>query len=740
MSRNTAILVAAAALVVSLVPGRALAASTTSAPSAPQPIVAATPPMGWSSWSALRESFNEDTIKAEAQVMHDKLSSHGYRYVNIDAGWSDHLDAYGRDAWDTSKFPDGIPALADYVHSLGLKLGLYLLPGIPKAAVAANTPIYGTPYHAADIADTTTEGNTYTDSWRIDYSKPGAAEYVQSYADMFASWGVDYIKMDFVGPGGGLHPADNRADIEHWHTALQNTGRPIHLELSNSLSFNDVSTWQQYSNGWRIEGDVECYSSCPGDLTNWSHVVRRFTDVPKWIPYAGPGHWNDLDSLEVGNGDADGLTPDERQTVTTLWAIESAPLLLGTDLTKLDPADLPLITNDEVIAIDQAGVPAHPISQATQQQVWFSKQADGSYVVALFNLASSPASVTANWSDLGFGGHANVRDLWSHTETPNVSDGVTETLPAHGSRLFRIRPNRSTPFTFDATTSSAIASPGQPVTVTASLADQSESPFFDASARLTAPSGWTVDPAGPVDLGTVGVGGQATATWTVTSPDDASTGSVQLPITANYTALGEPHNVSTGVTLTVPSASLASAFNNAGISNDTNTAAADIDGAKSSLSAQALAAVGVTPGATIDHGGMHFTWPDTAPGQPDNVVSGGQAIRLSGSGSTLGFLATTTYGPTSGSGQVVYTDGSSQTFTLDVPDWYSTPPAGSDIAIAMTYRNRPDNVQQTHSVSVYFASVPLEAAKTPAYVVLPNISSKAVSGSPALHIFAMSVH
>src|SRR5262249_38541704 len=152
-----------------------------------------------------------------------------------------------------------------------------------------------------------------------------------------------------------------------------------------------------------------------------------------------------------------------------------------------------------------------------------------------------------------------------------------------------------------------------------------------------------------------------------------------------------------------------------------------------------LAAAAATPGATIDHGGMQLTWPNTAPGQLDNVVAGGQAIQLSGSGSTLGFLATTTYGPSSGSGQVVYTDGSSRPFTLNVPDWYSTPPADSDVAIAMTYRNRPGNAQQTHSVSVYYVGVPLQAGKTPAYLVLPNVSQSAVSGSPAMHIFAMSV-
>ena len=262
--------------------------------------------------------------------------------------------------------PGGISAVAAYVHKLGLKLGIYLTPGIPAEAVAANSTILGTPYHISDIADTTTPGNTADQgAARIDFSKPGAAAYVQSQANLLASWGVDYLKMDFVGPGGGRVAADNRPDIEAWHTAIAKTHRPIHLELSNSLSFANASVWEHTSNGWRIEGDVECYSKCPGQLTRWSQVIKRFADAPQWIPFAGPGHWNDLDSLEVGNGTVDGLTADEKQTTATLWSIESAPLLLGTDLTKLDPADLPLITNREVIAVDQAGRPAHPVSQAT---------------------------------------------------------------------------------------------------------------------------------------------------------------------------------------------------------------------------------------------------------------------------------------------------------------------------------------------------------------------------------------
>jgi alpha-galactosidase len=439
MNRSRKLLVGAIAALL----GTALL-TTGSASAAPHRhvVVPPNPPMGWSSWSSLRETISASIIEAQAKELHDNLAKVGYQYVNVDAGWQNGVDQNGRPTYNTTKFPNGIKPVADYVHSLGLKFGIYLVPGIPAAAVTANSPITGTNYHISDIADTSKPGNTANDgSAAIDYTKPGAMAYVQSEANLLASWGVDYLKMDFVGPGGGRIAADNRADIQAWHTAIQRSGRAIHLELSNSLSLANASTWAQYSNGWRIEGDVECYSHCTG-LTNWAlRVSKRFTDVPQWIPFAGPGHWNDLDSLEVGNGSTtDGLSPDEEQSTITLWSIESAPLLLGTNLTKLDASDLKLLTNREVVAVDQAGHPAHPVSQSTQQQVWFAKNPDGSYTVALFNLGSASATVSATWSELGFSGSAMVRDLWAEKNIGKQAGGYSATLASHASMLLRVKP------------------------------------------------------------------------------------------------------------------------------------------------------------------------------------------------------------------------------------------------------------------------------------------------------------
>ncbi|HVV19857.1 MAG TPA: glycoside hydrolase family 27 protein, partial [Pseudonocardiaceae bacterium] len=292
--------------------------------------VALTPQMGWSSWSFIRSNPTEANIEAQAKAMHDTgLTAHGYTYVNIDDFYyldpATTVDAYGRWVTDTGKFPDGMAAVAGYVHGLGEKFGMYLTPGIPVAAYQQNTPIQGTSYHARDIVSDTSryEANyNYGNGamYFIDYAKnPTAAQaFLNSWADELASWGVDYVKLDGVGDG-------DIGDVQHWSQALDQTGRPIHFELSNSLDVHNGALWRQYANGWRIDGDVECYcSSGSYPLTNWNNVSARFTDEPGWTQFAGPGGWNDPDSVEVGNGSNDGLTPDERQTQLTLWAISAA--------------------------------------------------------------------------------------------------------------------------------------------------------------------------------------------------------------------------------------------------------------------------------------------------------------------------------------------------------------------------------------------------------------------------------
>ncbi len=400
--------------------------------------IAPKPQMGWSSWSFLRMGVNDAKIRAQADGMHANLQAHGFQYVNIDDGWylqpAQTVDQYGRWAVDTSLFPSGLSGVASYVHSLGLKFGTYLTPGIPVAAYNQNTPIQGTSYHARDIVTNT---STFQTNYRfssvmyfIDYSKPGAQAFINSWANLLASWGVDYLKLDGVGDS-------TAADVQAWSQALNQSGRAIHFELSNSLDFNNGATWKQYANGWRTSGDIEAYGS--STLTNWNNVNGRFSSTPGWQRWGGPGGWNDLDSLEIGNGTTDGLTADERQSAESLWCMAASPLTLGTDLTHLDSGDLPLLTNDEVLGVDQSGVPGSPVAIGTTE-VWRARQPDGTYAVALFNLGSTSANVTVTWSSIGFVGNASVRDLWAKSNLGTFANSYGATLNSHACKLLSVRP------------------------------------------------------------------------------------------------------------------------------------------------------------------------------------------------------------------------------------------------------------------------------------------------------------
>jgi hypothetical protein len=406
-----------------------------------------TPAMGWSSWSFVRRDPTEAKIKAQADAMKNSgLAAHGFMYINLDDFYmkcdsnGPVVDANGRWVVDSTRFPSGMKALADYVHADGLKFGVYVTPGIPANAVSKNTPILGSTAHAADIADTSKTEKNYNckHMYYIDYSKNGAQEYVNSFANLFASWGADYLKIDGVG-------AADIPDVQAWATALRQTGRPINYALSNNLPIANATTWRQLANSWRTQGDVECYCG-PGPngsgypLTDWSHVSSRFNTAASWQQYAGPGGWNDLDSIEIGNGDQVGLNADQRRSQLTLWAMAASPLILGTDLTAMNSTDLAMLTNDRVLGVDQDGVAAKRIVNNTSQQVFSKKESSGAYVVALFNTGTSGnQTITVNWSTVGFTGTAAVQDLWSGGNS-TVSNSYTATLRPGEARLIRALP------------------------------------------------------------------------------------------------------------------------------------------------------------------------------------------------------------------------------------------------------------------------------------------------------------
>jgi hypothetical protein len=423
------------------------------------------PLLGWSSWSMESSSYpglnpkgsqswlNETNLFAQIPAFVKTLEPAGYTNMNIDAGWSAdydwtfHFDANGREQADPERFPHGMKYVADKLHANGIKAGIYLPVGLERPAYdrdGGRSPIAGAPgCTLADIVypDLRTT-NGWDSSYKIDFGKPCAAKFIDSYAQLIADWGFDFLKVDGVGPGSFKtgDNYDNIADVRAWRAAIDRTGRPIRLELSWSLDRNHAADWKANGNGWRIDTDVECYCST---LVTWNNSVKiRWDDVPAWTPWAGPGGWNDLDSLDVGNGAMDGLTPDERQSYMTLWAISAAPLYTGDDLTKLDAYGKSLLTNRAVLAIDQQGIPARPVTPSGTAQVWGLRNTDGSSTVALFNLGSFPAQVHADWTSFGFDGRAEVRDVWSGKDLGAHDGGIAATLPAHGSRLFRVSPPR----------------------------------------------------------------------------------------------------------------------------------------------------------------------------------------------------------------------------------------------------------------------------------------------------------
>jgi hypothetical protein len=413
-----------------------------------------TPVLGWSSWSFLREQPTAAKIEAQAHAMQNSgLQKLGYEYVNLDDFWEQcpgpqgpNVDPYGRWVIDSSRFPadgdtNGIKVVADHIHSLGMKFGIYVTPGISKQAVVKNTPIQGTPYTAAQIAEPSITENNYNCKGmvRIDFTKPGAQAYINSWVDMLASWDVDYIKIDGISN-------NNVPDIKAWSEAIRQSGRPMVLDTTQGSYTRVIAqTLMKYANQWEFAPDVECYGcekkgiSYP--LTSWKDVEKRFNYVAEWQPYAGPGGFNDYDSIEVGNGSNDGLTPVERQTQLSLWALGSSPLLLGVDLTHLDPLDLQYLKNAAVLAVDQDSIAAKRVVNTGTQQVFAKKEATGDVIVGLFNTGSKAETVSVTASAAGLpekeGGYS-LENLWTG-KMEKTDSTISATVPSHGVVLYRVR-------------------------------------------------------------------------------------------------------------------------------------------------------------------------------------------------------------------------------------------------------------------------------------------------------------
>ena len=414
------------------------------------------PVLGWSSWSFLRKHPSAAKIEAQARALRSSgLQRLGYEYVNLDDFWyqcpgkqGPNVDRHGLWIPDSSRLPahgrtNGIEALAAYVHSLGLRFGIYVTPGISKQAVRRDTPIAGTPYTAEEIAEPSIRENNYNCGGMvgIDFNKPGAQQYIDSWADRFARWGIDFVKLDGITNRNG-------PEIEAWSKAIRQSGRPMVLDVTEgSFTPAIAPILMRYANQWEFSPDIECYScekhgsSYP--LTDWQHLKKRFDAVAQWQPYARPGGFNDYDSIEVGNGNDDGLTPAERQTQLSLWALGAAPLILGVDLTHLDPRDLTYLKNTAVLAVDQDAIAARRVLHTSRRQVFAKLEPNGDAIVGLFNTGERAEKIAVSASRVGLPARKPgywTTNLWTGKERRQAGT-ISATVPSHGVALYRVSPD-----------------------------------------------------------------------------------------------------------------------------------------------------------------------------------------------------------------------------------------------------------------------------------------------------------
>ena len=357
--------------------------------------LARTPPMGWNSWNCFHLDISDSIIRAEAAAMvKSGMKKAGYQYIVIDGGWEGYHDTNGVFHSDPQKFPD-MKGLCDYVHSLGLKVGIHTSPG--PTTCAGREASYG---HEKQDAET------------------------------FASWGIDFVKYDWCSADKVYRPSQMQAAYKKMSDALKATGRPILFSLCQ-YGMQDVWKWGQSVGGqmWRTTGDIS---------DNYSSVILHGLEQNGLERYAGPGHWNDPDMLEIGNGKMD---QDEWRTQMTLWCVLAAPLFAGNDLTQMKPKVLEILTNPEVIAIDQdpAGIQGHCARQEGPTQIWTKALADGGMAVALLNLNPHPATVTANFKDIGLPKHVTARDLWLHKDLGPFNGRFTFVVPRHGSVFLKVK-------------------------------------------------------------------------------------------------------------------------------------------------------------------------------------------------------------------------------------------------------------------------------------------------------------
>ncbi|MGO1228591.1 glycoside hydrolase family 27 protein [Brachybacterium sp. AOP42-C2-15] len=443
---------------------------------APSPAIATAPgprqsrpPMGWNSWDSYGTTVTEAEVLANARFLAEHLAPLGWDTVVIDIDWSDPsarshgynqgapltMDEHGRLLPDPVRFPSaagdtGFGPLAEEIHALGLKLGIHVMRGIPRRAVAANSPVLGSELRAGDIADPTNSCEWNPHMVGIDHSVPGARAYYDSVLALYAGWGVDFLKVDDM-----LWPYQ-AAEIEAFAGAIECCGRPMQLSLSpgRDLSLTRLPHLREHATMWRICDDL---------WDRWEDVEANFARFARWAPHSGPDGWADGDMLPLGRigiraerGEPrdDQLTPDERRTLMTLWVIARSPLMVGGDLPSSDPATIALLQNPDVLAVHAGSTGNREVFREGALILWTADGLEGEQYVGAFNVGEEELAVSLDSQDVGLPAAlvGEVTELWSGELVPvravsvqsdaarGVAPGssaIDVVIPRHGAVLLR---------------------------------------------------------------------------------------------------------------------------------------------------------------------------------------------------------------------------------------------------------------------------------------------------------------
>jgi hypothetical protein len=427
--------------------------------------VAETPPMGWNSYNCFGSAVHEDEVRANAGYMAKNLKQHGWQYIVVDFLWSyDNppgsnignpfqknlqdgsfipwltMDKYGRLLPQPNKFPSafdgkGFKALADYVHREGLKFGIHVMRGIPRQAVWAKSPVKGAPGITADmIADTASKCPWMNHMYGLNMSKPGAQAYLNSILNLYASWGVDFIKVD------DLSRPYSVAEVEGYKKAIDQCGRPIVFSLSpGETPVAQSAHVQQYGNMWRMADDF---------WDNWKEITHMFEYAKRWEGTGGPGHWPDCDMLQIGKLSKRGpvgkerysrFTEDELYTHMSFWCLYKSPLMIGGNMPENRNTELKLFTNDEVLAVNQKGENPKQLYSKDGAMVWYSHiPGSKNLYVGLFNTSDEAKSVSIDFSALGLTGKIAVRDLWKKQDAGTYANNYQQQINKHGAALLML--------------------------------------------------------------------------------------------------------------------------------------------------------------------------------------------------------------------------------------------------------------------------------------------------------------